>query len=133
MIGTKSQTLSLHLESAQIEADPYFFKVLLNRALHNATKFGLTNSEIKINTKINGAMTHIEVQNQGPHISTQIMDKILKPFTLDENVMNHSVGMGLGLTICQTLLKAHGGNLEIENHESGVTVRFVLPTVRNMI
>ncbi|MFN3698158.1 MAG: histidine kinase dimerization/phospho-acceptor domain-containing protein [Pseudobdellovibrio sp.] len=127
MIGAKSQALSLHLNATTVNSDPILFRIILNRALHNATKFGLPGSDLKINSYKIGQRTILEIQNKGPHISKAILDKILKPFTLDENVMNHSVGMGLGLTICQTILKAHQGFLEIENSENGVTVRFIFP------
>lgn len=125
MIGAKTQSLSLHLNATSITADSNYFRMILNRALHNATKFGLPDSDLKITSYKIGQRTLLEVQNKGPHISKAILDKILKPFTLDENVMNHSVGMGLGLTICQTVLKAHNGHLEIENNDQGVTVRFI--------
>jgi len=51
----------------------------------------------------------------------------MKPFFIDEDVMNHSVGMGLGLTICQSILRAHGSTLHVENTNNGVTVSFELP------
>jgi K+-sensing histidine kinase KdpD len=38
--------------------------------------------------------------------------------------MNHSVGMGLGLTICNTLLKAQNGELALTNKPDGVSVFF---------
>ena len=66
----------------------------------------------------------ISIENKGPQISEQLIDNIMKPFQLDENVMTHSVGMGLGLTICNTLLKAQNGELQLANNTSGVSVFF---------
>lgn len=122
----KNQILRFDFKSTQLNSDPQLVKMALMRALQNATKFGKAQSEIFIRTTDsteNGL--ELIIQNQGPQISQNIIDKLVKPFMLDENVMNHSVGMGLGLTICQTLIKAVGGNLSITNENDGVAVRFI--------
>ena len=37
-------------------------------------------------------------------------------------------GMGIGLSVCQSIIKAHGGFLTAENHpEGGAVFRFGLP------
>lgn len=36
-------------------------------------------------------------------------------------------GMGIGLSICQTIILAHGGKLSAMNHEEGAEFRFTLP------
>lgn len=130
MMTTKNQKIEFNLAVESIEADAQYMRILLTRALHNATKFGQTQSAIQVFSRQDNDNIVIEIENLGPKISQNVLDKILSPFTLDENVMNHSVGMGLGLTICQTLLKAHGGRLEINNTESGVSVRFYFPNTR---
>ena len=130
MMTTKGQKLDFDLGVETVEADPQHMKILVTRALHNATKFGQAQSSIKVSSRLDNKNVVIEIQNLGPKISQNVLDKILSPFTLDENVMNHSVGMGLGLTICQTLLKAHQGRLEISNTDDGVSVRFIFPEIR---
>ena len=130
MMAIKQQTFQYDFKAKTLEADANFFKTMIHRALHNATKFGQTQSQILVRTEIVNGQFILEIQNTGPQISQSVLDKIMTPFTLDENVMNHSVGMGLGLTICQALLKSHGGQLHIENKNDGVCVRFVFPTTR---
>lgn len=130
MINTKMQKIHFDLQVQSIEADAQYLRILVTRALHNATKFGQAQSAIQVSSQLVNKNVVIEIQNLGPKISQNVLDKILSPFTLDENVMNHSVGMGLGLTICQTLLKAHQGHLEISNTDAGVSVRFIFPENR---
>lgn len=121
----KNQILRFDFKSIQINSDPQLVKMALMRALQNATKFGKTQSEIFIKSdEADPQGVHLTIQNQGPQISQNILDKLVKPFMLDENVMNHSVGMGLGLTICQTLVKAVGANFKITNENDGVSVQF---------
>lgn len=125
-LNAKTQTVRLSSDLDSIEVDPTLTKMAVFRALHNATKFGLPQSEISIRiSKQNSGLPLISIENRGPAISETVIDKIMRPFMLDENIMNHSIGMGLGLTICQTLLKAQGGSLRVLNVESGVRVEFI--------
>ncbi len=123
-LKTKNQTLRFDLQKTDMISDPYLVKTALMRALHNATKFGKAHSDIKIKSLCEKNEIIVIIQNQGPQISQNILDKLLKPFMLDENMMNHSVGMGLGLTICQTLMKALHGRLAINNQDNGVSTEF---------
>ncbi len=125
-LNIKTQTVRLNCDLDSVEVDFVLTKMALFRALHNATKFGLAKSEINIQvSRQNSGLPLIAVENKGPHISEPVIEKIMKPFMLDENIMNHSIGMGLGLTICQTLMKAQGGTLKVLNTDGGVRVEFI--------
>lgn len=123
----KNQKIDFKHNSGLIHTDIHILKTALFRALQNATKFGKAASTILISIDKESTQTIIAVENSGPAISDQLISKILKPFQLDENVMNHSVGMGLGLTICQTLMKSLKGQLHIKNNPDGVRVEFIIP------
>lgn len=124
-LNAKVQTVRLKSDLDWVEVDPHLTRMALFRAMHNATKFGLAQSEIAIGiNKQNSGMPVIFIENKGPHITESVIEKIMRPFMLDENIMNHSIGMGLGLTICQTLLKAQGGTIRVSNVEGGVRVEF---------
>lgn len=125
-LNAKSQTVRLSSDLDSIEVDPLLTRMALFRSLHNATKFGLEKSEITIRiSRQKSGLPLISIENRGPHISEAVIEKIMRPFMLDENIMNHSIGMGLGLTICQTLMKAQGGALKVLNSDGGVRVDFV--------
>jgi signal transduction histidine kinase len=114
--------------SKKIIADQTLIQQVLNRLIHNAIKFAVDNSQILVRTDLTQPhRVRFSVYNKGDRISPAVIDKIMKPFFLDEDVMNHSVGMGLGLTICQSILKAHSSRLEITNEAEGVEVSFDLP------
>lgn len=121
----KGQTIKFETSLDSIELDQQLTQTAFTRALHNATKFGLAQSEIQV--KIYKDLNYkaiICIENQGPLISNQIIEKIMKPFLLDENIMNHSVGMGLGLSICNTLMKCQNADLTVLNRTNGVSVYF---------
>lgn len=123
----KNQNLVLKMDLQQIKTDQNLISTAIYRAIHNAIKFGSMNSQITLATFKDKDKIVISITNEGSHISENVVKKILKPFQLDENVMNHSMGMGLGLTICQTLIKTLKGQLAIRNLENGVSVDFLLP------
>lgn len=95
---------------------------ILNRLLNNAIKFAYPSTEVSVHYE-NSTFT---VLNRGPHIKNDILQKITQPFYLDENIMNHSTGLGLGLSISQALLKVLGSELQIMNFGDGVKVSFEL-------
>jgi signal transduction histidine kinase len=65
----------------------------------------------------------IAVQDNGPGISADEQARLFEPFfTTKER------GLGLGLPICSTILRRHGGTLSLENNEcSGATAFLRLP------
>ncbi|MCX7978402.1 MAG: hybrid sensor histidine kinase/response regulator, partial [Bdellovibrionaceae bacterium] len=60
-------------------------------------------------------------------IPEKVIRKVTEPFFIDEDIMNHSSGIGLGLTICQAILRSHGSKLAVQNTDSGVRISFVIP------
>jgi two-component system, sensor histidine kinase and response regulator len=124
----KPKVAPFNITEKRVVGDQALIQLVLERILHNASKFGKENSPIALEAELTQPhrMT-FKVSNQGPQISPAVVDKILKPFFLDEDVMNHSIGMGLGLTLCQAILKSHGSQLQIENTLGGVKVYFEVP------
>jgi signal transduction histidine kinase len=121
----KNQKLVLSLTDKKLVADQSLISQVMARLIHNAVKFGFENSDIEVTgEQVRPHRYRVQVKNKGPQIKDGLIQKLLSPFYIDEDVMNHSVGMGLGLTICQSLLKAHQSKLELQNIEGGVMVSF---------
>jgi two-component system sensor kinase FixL len=67
----------------------------------------------------------ITVADSGPGISDDVVSRLFQPF-----VTTKRQNMGLGLSICRSIVEAHGGQLWHEPGASGGTVfRFTVPTV----
>ena len=65
------------------------------------------------------------VADSGPGIDPDVADRIFEPF-----VTTKRSGMGMGLSICRSIIESHGGRLEFElNPEGGTLFRFTLPAV----
>jgi two-component system sensor histidine kinase/response regulator len=129
VIQYKHQTLLEDNLDISALADRELIRQVLNRLVHNAAKFGHDNSEILVDAEKNNDQIIFSVRNKGPQLEAPVIEKILRPFFIDEDVMNHSTGMGLGLSICQSILNLHQSKLKIENTNEGVCVSFNLPAV----
>ncbi|MBX3604434.1 MAG: PAS domain S-box protein [Piscinibacter sp.] len=63
------------------------------------------------------------VMDRGPGIAAEVAQRLFTPF-----FTTRTEGMGLGLSLCRTVVEQHGGALDFENPPAGGTVfRFTLP------
>lgn len=127
LIIKKNHKLVSKYDAAPVKADVRLIKQVMMRLIHNAVKFATEGSEIHIESLKSGNNLRFMVSNIGPHVPSSVVDKIMKPFYIDEDVMHHSTGTGLGLTICQAILKSHHSHLQFKNTIQGVMVFFELP------
>ncbi|WP_413585329.1 response regulator [Bdellovibrio sp. HCB274] len=127
LLNQKQLKINSDISPMGVLADVRLVKQVMQRLIHNAAKFGQESSEIEVKVAADGNVARFSVSNKGPHLSTRVIDKIMKPFYIDEDVMHHSTGTGLGLTICQAILKAHKSQLQFNNTDLGVMVFFELP------
>ncbi|MDB6138538.1 MAG: multi-sensor hybrid histidine kinase [Verrucomicrobiaceae bacterium] len=67
----------------------------------------------------------IEVKDTGEGIAPDHLPHIFEPYFSTRKAQNAT---GLGLTVCESIAKAHGGSLSVRSeHGSGCSVRFYLP------
>ncbi len=63
------------------------------------------------------------VADVGPGIPDEVKQQLFTPFFTTKEE-----GMGLGLSMCRTVIEQHGGFLDFEpNHPQGTIFRFTLP------
>ena len=71
---------------------------------------------------LNDRFFEIHVRDNGPGVDGAIVDDIFKPY-----VTNKQTGLGMGLSISQTIIEGHGGRLTlVEPEKSGGCFRFTL-------
>jgi signal transduction histidine kinase len=65
----------------------------------------------------------IGVADNGPGIDASLAGRLFEPLTTSKEE-----GLGLGLSICASIVEAHGGRIWLQSHEAGATeFRFSLP------
>lgn len=126
-VTKKNMNIHAQVGVKSLKADPSILKSVLQRLIDNAVKFGKEGTEVSVFVSENDSGTGFIIENQGKSLSKETIQRILKPFALDENVMHHSKGTGLGLSVSQALLHRHGSELHIECPSGRFQVSFTIP------
>jgi two-component system sensor kinase FixL len=123
--------LELHPDDLPVSVDKVQIQQVVLNLILNATEAmaGCPRRELTIATgpapaAIGDGLAVVSVGDTGPGIAPEVMDQLFQPF-----VTTKETGMGLGLSICRSIVDAHGGRLWPEAGPDGGTVfRFTLPT-----
>jgi two-component system, OmpR family, sensor histidine kinase KdpD len=99
----------------------------LTNLLENAIRFSPPGAEIAMIAVRWQDMVEVRVADRGPGISVEDRHRVFEEF-YRRDVDGHRGGTGLGLTIAQAVILAHGGSMWIEDTPGGgTTVGFRLP------
>lgn len=132
--GMVAKAPEIHIEDAlpaecrQIQVDPLQIQQVLLNLLKNAfdaQKAGGTNAPIQIALLLNGPdSVRIQVRDHGTGLTEEELPRLFEAFFTTK-----TDGMGLGLSICKTIIEAHGGALtaEVPVDGSGLVMAFTLP------
>ena len=95
---------------------------LLNQAIMNLVSNAIDAMDgagtLRINTGLSGAEYAISVADTGPGIPAELRERVLEPFFTTKAV---GQGTGLGLSITYSIVRKHGGVLELLDAEGGGT------------
>ncbi|MEL7610218.1 MAG: sensor histidine kinase KdpD [Bacillota bacterium] len=103
-------------------------QVLIN-LLENAIKHSPESALVEVEVKKDGQTAVFEVIDHGEGIAEEELSTLFEGYGATKRQgSDSSRGMGVGLSICKSIIRAHGGNLEAENgKEGGAIFRFTLP------
>jgi signal transduction histidine kinase len=110
-----------------VQARPLALKRALANLVANAVNYGggaLVRLTPPAPGTSQGGMSHgalsIEVEDDGPGIPPQELDRAFEPFHRGEPSRNRETGgVGLGLPIARNIFRAHGGDVTLANRPSG--------------
>jgi PAS domain S-box-containing protein len=85
--------------------------------------------ELLISTgKVEPSGARVAVQDSGPGLETLMLERVFESFYTTK-----PTGFGLGLSICRSIIEAHGGRLwASKNQRRGATFQFTLPGDANI-
>lgn len=116
-------------ELLEIPMDGTLIAQVIINLLENAIKHSKEDSPVEINLKEQGSRAVFEVLDNGWGIPEEDIPYLFESYVPDGNkASDSSRGMGIGLSICMSIIKAHQGRMEAENRSSrGAAFRFYLP------
>lgn len=125
--------ITLHVrvpdEVLWIPMDVILIEQVLVNLLDNAAIHGQNTSEITLSVRRAGQFAEFVVSDDGGGIAEPLLGKLF------DGSMKHSEttkgdikrNMGIGLSVCLTIVRAHEGIIEASNTEKGAEFRFRLP------
>jgi len=131
--NTKGIQVSIHSEKnlPLVMADHDRILQVLQNLLGNALQFTSENGTIEINAKKMDAYVQISVKDDGEGIEANHLPHIFKRFYRADRSRSrqNGGGSGIGLTIAQSLVEAHGGKIWVDSEGKGhgSTFTFTLP------
>jgi two-component system sensor kinase FixL len=118
--------VSLDANADQVFVDRIQIQQVLFNLIRNAIE-AMADSSVRSLTISTAArpkgFVTIRVEDTGPGISEAVAPQLFQPF-----VTSKKAGMGIGLSICRTIIEAHGGRIWCEaGEDGGALFQFTLP------
>lgn len=108
-------------DEAELSGDPLLLQILINNLIENALKYSPKENPVVIELEKKGAQIHLSVADLGAGIPDKEKKKIFNRFYRIGNEQTRTAkGTGLGLYLCQMIVKAHNGSIVVsDNQPSG--------------
>ncbi len=118
------------MEDTHIEGDELLIRMLLLNLVDNAVKYTPPHGIIRLSLDKNNPCAKIIIQDNGIGISQEDIPYIFNRFyRANKARTSNYAGGGLGLSICQWIVKAHRGTIAVESElHKGSTFTVTLPT-----
>lgn len=119
LVGAKERGIDVRLITADdlsILADRVQIQQVLLNLIRNAIE-AMEDRPVRhltIESRLDASMVVFAVADTGPGIDAAIEAELFQPF-----VTTKQEGMGIGLSVCRTIVEAHGGRLWVEENPGG--------------
>jgi PAS domain S-box-containing protein len=117
-----------------VNADKDKLGQVVRNLLANAIRFSPAGSEILIGIRREGMLATVSVQDEGPGIPAEELNRVFERFFQASNNIAKGKGTGLGLAICKQIVELHGGSVGVENAATGGAIfSFSIPAVSQRV
>jgi signal transduction histidine kinase len=132
-MANKKMTFASEIQDSlpTIQADREALSRALFNLLDNAVKYSGKNPEIHLRAFFDEEAMFLEVQDKGVGIGKEDQKKVFEKFYRSSHTASKNIeGSGIGLTLVDHIVKAHGGQVMLESDlDQGTRVTLKLPIV----
>lgn len=108
----------LRTEAAQVEVDAIGMRRVLDNLVENAVKYG---QQARVRLFVDGADAVVEIADRGPGLPADELERVFKPFYRTAQARSsRAAGSGLGLAVCRSIARAHGGDVLLKPGSHGL-------------
>jgi PAS domain S-box-containing protein len=133
LVGAKDKGVKVDLDLPHESPKVLVSRVQIQQVLLNLVRNAMEAMQdveqrhlmIKADIDDTGTAVRLSVKDTGPGIAPAILEKLFTPFTTTKQT-----GMGVGLSICRTIIEAHGGKIWADSRlGEGTTFHFTIKAV----
>lgn len=125
LVEKQGVTIIFDEPEMHVWADEFMIEEVVNNYLSNARNHVTDGGIIKVSYCQNGNNLRVKVFNTGNHIPQEDIDKLwVKFYKVDKARTREYGGSGIGLSIVEATMKAHGRDYGVANVEGGVEFYF---------
>lgn len=111
-----------------VRGDPTRLTQVLTNLLSNAIKYSPRGGRVRVLLEQSREEVLLSVSDEGVGIPPDEHERIFEPFRRSKGSSAEIPGIGLGLSVSRRIVRAHGGNIEVESQQgAGSTFRVRLP------
>ncbi|MBO5198120.1 MAG: DUF4118 domain-containing protein [Lachnospiraceae bacterium] len=111
-----------------VPVDATLIEQVIINLLENAVKYAGIQNPIRLTANLSNHGVQISVIDRGPGITEEASSTLFEGVLPGKNSGSDShKGMGIGLSICKSIIRAHGGTIEAHNYGHGAVFSFTLP------
>jgi two-component system sensor histidine kinase KdpD len=129
LLSSRSFTVNLPAEVVTAPMDGRLIIQVIINLLENAVRHTPDNASISLSAWADADKVYVSVKDTGDGIPESIRGRLFERFvTQDDKIVDGRRGLGLGLAICKTIVRAHGGEITAEdNIPKGSSFTFYIP------
>lgn len=129
LVGSREHGIEVQVSfdprAERVFADRIQIQQVLVNLIRNAVD-AMIDSPVRfltIASRVDGGFAMVSVEDSGGGVSPELASELFRPF-----VTSKQSGMGIGLSICRTIIESHGGRIWFEpGRDGGTNFHFTLP------
>ncbi len=127
-VQNKNIELAIDEGIPSVGADQISVNEIINNLVDNAIKYSPDGQKIVVHSFVNSdGMVQVDVQDFGIGVPESVMPTLFEKFHRSHKSRVQVGGTGLGLYLCKSLVRAHGGNIWVRSKEGeGAIFSFTL-------
>ncbi|ATP40629.1 two-component sensor histidine kinase [Solibacillus sp. R5-41] len=118
----KKVRLYLECDNTVIYGNPNLLYRAFYNLVENGIKYNVDGGNVMIHVKSNDRQIMVAIKDTGIEIPDELKNTIFEPFyRVDTSRSRETGGVGLGLSIVQSIVTKHRGTIKVSNNEDGGT------------